>query len=163
MNVSSMNEVLNEVLFDDVGKKIQKMAIIVFLVDVVSCVVLAFCLGWERNNWGETEFRAGIFFAILIGGPLASYTSALILYGFGKLVDKISELHTVGASVDRDVPSIMAAVNTAPSPVRTVDRISDLIDNPNQKSGGNTWLCSCGRCNPNYMSSCVCGRNKYDQ
>lgn len=159
MDVSNMNEVL----FDDVGKKIKKMAIIVFWVEVVSCVILAFCLGWERNYWGKTEFRAGIFFALLIGGPLASYCSALILYGFGKLVDQISVLHTVGVSVDGDAASNIETVNAAPSPVRTVDRVSDLINNPNQKPGGSTWLCSCGRCNPNYMSSCVCGRNKYDQ
>lgn len=154
---------MNEILFDDVGKKIQKMATVVFRVEVVSCVILAFCLGWERNYWGKTEFRAGIFFGLLIGGPLASYCSALILYGFGELVDKIGRLHTAGASIGEKEPSNVAAVNTVPSPVRTVDRVSDLINNPNQKPDGNTWLCSCGRCNPNYMSSCVCGRNKYDQ
>lgn len=152
------DESLNEVLFDDPGKKIQKMAQIFFWVEVIACVILAFCLGWE-----DKEFRAGIFFGFLIGGPLASYCSSLLMYGFGELVDKIGGLHTAGASTDGDVSSNGSTVNTAPVAVRTVDRVSDLINNPNKKPGGNTWLCSCGRCNPNYMSSCVCGKNKHDQ
>lgn len=88
------DESLNEVLFGDPGKKIQKMAQIFFWVEVIACVILAFCLGWEEiNRWGDKEFCAGIFFGFLIGGPLASYCSALMMYGFGELVDTISKIH----------------------------------------------------------------------
>lgn len=85
---------MTEEMFSEPGKKIKTMAKIFFWVEVIACVILAFSLGWvEINRWGDKEFRAGIFFGFLIGGPLASYCSALLLYGFGELVDKISKIH----------------------------------------------------------------------
>lgn len=97
-----------EEMFDEPGKKIKTMAKIFFWVEVIACVILAFSLGWvEINRWGDKEFRAGIFFGFLIGGPLASYCSALMLYGFGELVDKI------GGMSNRDTISGCAEKNKA--------------------------------------------------
>ncbi len=38
---------------------------------------------------------------------------------------------------------------------------SNAYSNPALGSGSNSWKCSCGRFNANYVSSCVCGQNKH--
>lgn len=80
-----------EMLFENPGPKIKKMATILFWVETVSCVILAFVFGWDRG-YRHTEFLPGIFFGFLIGGPLVSYCSALLLHGFGELVEKVEAM-----------------------------------------------------------------------
>ena len=88
-----MKKVLTKYCLRMWERKSKKWHKLFFGVEVASCVILAFSLGWEKTSyWGDKEFRAGIFFGFLIGGPLASYCSALLLYGFGELVDKIGKM-----------------------------------------------------------------------
>lgn len=83
---------MDKSLFENPGPKIKKMTTILFWIEIVCCVILAFALGWDRS-YRHDEFLPGIFFGFLIGGPLVAYCSALMLYGFGELVEKVSAIH----------------------------------------------------------------------
>ena len=70
-------------MFEDPGKKIKTVAKVLFVVQVIAAVVLAFVFGIIEYGY----FHAGLFFLILIGGILFAYISNLILYGFGAIVE----------------------------------------------------------------------------
>ena len=73
-------------MFEDPGKKIKTVAKVLFVVQVIAAVVLAFVFGIERGHYSN-YFHAGLFFLILIGGIIFAYISNLILYGFGAIVE----------------------------------------------------------------------------
>lgn len=93
-------------LFDNAGKKIKILAIVLFGLTAISCIVLAFVFGWSNARgvasvvdsvYGGgkstiTEFHAEIFFPLLIGGPLLAWISSLFIYGFGEIIEKLSIL-----------------------------------------------------------------------
>lgn len=149
-------------LFENPGKKLQKLATVLFWVEVVCSVILAFALGLEKNYRSDYSFYAGIFFGFLIGGPIVSYCSSLFLYAFGELVEKVNEIHKTNSSTDTNAPMHASVESCTRETAQSVDRVSYLMEHPNQRPSENTWLCTCGRCNPRYMSSCVCGKSKYD-
>jgi len=81
-----------QTIFENPGKKIKTISIIVFCLVTVLCVILAFVLGMKyypyyygKNN--HIEFNAPLFFGLLIGAPLTLYISTLFLVGFGDLVE----------------------------------------------------------------------------
>ena len=81
-------------MFNDPGTKIKISAKILFWVGVVASVILAIVFGWEEHYSGYskiwTEFKPILFFSLLIGGPISSYLSSLLLYGYGCLVESNS-------------------------------------------------------------------------
>lgn len=149
-------------LFENPGKKLQKLATVLFWVEVACSVILAFALGLKKDYRSDYSFYAGIFFSFLIGGPIVSYCSSLFLYGFGELIEKVGEMHKVNSYVDKNAPMHASIGNRTRETVQSVDLVSHLIEHPNQRVSENSWLCSCGRCNPKYMSSCVCGKSRFD-
>lgn len=82
---------MNKMLFENPGPKIKRMANFLFWAETVACVILAFVLGWDRGH-RHSEFMPVFFFGFLIGGPLASYCSALLLHGFGEVVEKAGKI-----------------------------------------------------------------------
>lgn len=73
-------------MFDNPGKKIMQISKIVFWIDTIVSVILAFVLGFEKYYY-RTEFYAGIFFSLFFGVPIMAYVSTLFLVGFGELVE----------------------------------------------------------------------------
>ncbi len=86
-------------MFKDCGSKIKTIATVFFWVCAALCVVLACVLGFskEYEYYGyrehvNTVFNAIPFFSILVGGCLFSYVGALIVYGFGEIVEKVTAI-----------------------------------------------------------------------
>ena len=52
-----------------------------------------------------------------------------------------------------------ASAATAPAPFRPIGQV--VANKPATPPDG--WKCACGKVNPPYISTCVCGRNKRDQ
>ncbi|MBR4780936.1 MAG: hypothetical protein IK014_06220 [Lachnospiraceae bacterium] len=77
-------------MFDYPGEKIKTVSKVMFWLETITCVVLAFVLGIKEGRYGDTDFNAAIFFSFLIGGPLVAYISTLFLVGFGELVENSS-------------------------------------------------------------------------
>jgi hypothetical protein len=79
-------------MFQNVGKKLQVIATILFWVATAASVVLAFVFGIDRDFYHyRNVFNAGIFFAFLLGGPTVAYFGSLILHGFGSIVSDHEE------------------------------------------------------------------------
>ena len=77
-------------MFDQPGSKLKTTAKILFWFNLVLCVFLAFVLGIEKHSHGtyvEKEVHYSVFFYFLVLGPIFSYISSLILYGFGELIE----------------------------------------------------------------------------
>ncbi|MBR4425104.1 MAG: zinc-ribbon domain-containing protein [Oscillospiraceae bacterium] len=81
-------------MFEKPGQKLQGIAMMLFGCLLLASLILAFVFGFERN-WGRTEFRAGLFFGILIGGAAYAYLMSLSLFAFGRLVDNTDTIRSV--------------------------------------------------------------------
>lgn len=83
-----------EEMFSEPGKQIQKMAKVLFWLETIPCLILALALGWEKTHYwsNDYEFHPVYFFGFAIVGPLVAYYSSLMMYGFGELIDKVSEI-----------------------------------------------------------------------
>lgn len=77
-------------MFDNIGEKIKTVAKVNCWIGIIAYAIIGIILLAENNN----EL---IGFSILILGPLFSWISSFITYGFGQLVensDKLLELHS---------------------------------------------------------------------
>ena len=73
-------------MFFDIGKKIKVLAGIFMVVGIIASVIMAivmFSAGYGMEGFG---------FAWLIGGSLVSVISGFFMYGFGELIDKVTEI-----------------------------------------------------------------------
>ena len=86
-------------LFKNPGKKIKKIAIVLFCLLVIASVILAFVFGWtvkkDGNRVYDRDFNAAYFFGFLIGCPLVSYVSTLGLIAFGDLVENSQRIKEI--------------------------------------------------------------------
>lgn len=81
-------------MFNNIGEKIKKVAFVVFIICSTVCVLVGFAyiiasisLG-TTTTYGETASSTYVLTGILyiIIGPLGSWLSSIVLYGFGELV-----------------------------------------------------------------------------
>lgn len=81
-------------MFNNIGEKIKKVAFVVFIICSTVCVLVGFTyiiasisLG-ATTTYGETASSTYVLTGILyiIIGPLGSWLSSIVLYGFGELV-----------------------------------------------------------------------------
>ncbi len=102
-------------MLENPGKKIKSVAALVFWVMAIASVVLAFVVGIEReyvpghyagslylSPYTDTHFHAGLFFSFLILGPLTAYVSALLLAGFGELVENSAKTEDQKSSDEKE-------------------------------------------------------------
>lgn len=81
-------------MFNNIGEKIKKVAFIFFILSATICVLVGFSYIIAdislsaTTTYGETTSSTFILTGILyiIIGPLASWLSSIVLYGFGELV-----------------------------------------------------------------------------
>lgn len=77
-------------LLDYPGTKIKSVAKIVFWIDLIGFICLAVELSRPQRGYGDFNFL--VFFGIFTAGVITSYLSALILTGFGELIEKTSDI-----------------------------------------------------------------------
>ena len=73
-------------LFDKVGEKIKALAKCLFFLEVVGAVVTGIIMMFSEL------FLIGL--AIIVGGALAAYISALFVYGFGEIIETVDGICT---------------------------------------------------------------------
>ena len=138
-------------MFDNVGQKIQKISKIIF----GACVVFGILIGiraWSvfaNNDKGGLGFV--IFLLIVIFGSCSAWISQLMVQAYGKITESC-ELQIESFSQSK--------ADTAKTIRKNQDAISTIV-NPQANADG-SWICSCGRKNSSYVSSCMCGKNKRD-
>lgn len=154
-------------MFENAGAKIKKIAIVFFWIAVVASVILAFVFGWSEYysfyEWHK-EFEPALFFPILIGGPLCSYISTLFLVAFGDLVENTQRIKELNEKITAEKGNAAANPLRMEEANKKVTLTEDDIPISYVRQAGNTtgWKCQCGRTNADYVSTCVCGRNKRD-
>ena len=73
-------------MYKEIGKKIKKLAIVIFVLEAIVFFIGEIILMAINNDL----FLVGILMMII--GPLLAWVSSFILYGFGELIDKTSEI-----------------------------------------------------------------------
>lgn len=74
-------------MFDNIGRKIKILAIVVFVLEMLAGIIAGFTFG-SNTDWKE-PFRAIL---IIIASPFLAWISAFVLYGFGQLVENSDKL-----------------------------------------------------------------------
>ena len=73
-------------MYDNIGRKLKGLATAFFIIGSVITVII----GFLYIASSEFLILTGVLYLVL--GPLASWCISLVLYGFGELIDKISDI-----------------------------------------------------------------------
>ncbi len=81
-------------MFDNIGRKIKILAKTICWIGIVCSVIIAMIIFAGADKALDSLKAAYLFFgfAFLILGPLFSWISSFVLYGFGELVETICEV-----------------------------------------------------------------------
>lgn len=156
-------------MFYNIGKKIQYVAValgvstliggfIAFIHYITNGYTDKNSLGFDYYVYITNDDWIG--FVYLVGGIVSSLLFTFVLYAFGQLVDDVNVLrhHLV-----KKETQVAAVVQPNPQPTHAPSIFKDdspeLPGAPNPKG---TWVCTCGKTNAPYTSSCSCGVNKRD-
>ena len=71
-------------MFSNIGKKIKGLAVGLFVLMSIASIIVAFVL--------LDALGAGFFLLVLFGGPLVSWILSWMMYGYGELIDKVSDI-----------------------------------------------------------------------
>lgn len=83
-------------LFSNTGGKIKTVAKIVFILGIIGSIVLSIFFGVE-SDW---EFEGTwLALTIIIAGPIVYYISALLIYGFGCIVEATESIRNIDYNV----------------------------------------------------------------
>ena len=83
-------------LFSNTGGKIKTVAKIVFILGIIGSIALGIFFGVE-SDW---EFEGSwLALTIIIAGPIVYYISALLIYGFGCIVDATENIRNIDYNV----------------------------------------------------------------
>lgn len=81
-------------MFNDIGEKIKTLARWVCWIGIIASVIIAFIMFSKVDEvpYLQEELYKGLGYCFLFVGPLLSWISSLLLYGFGELVDTNSQI-----------------------------------------------------------------------
>lgn len=78
-------QALKNVLFDQIGQKAKTLALISFIIGFIGSTI-----GGIIYMYDFEEYFLG--FLIWVAGTLISWASSIIVYGFGELIDKTTDI-----------------------------------------------------------------------
>ena len=80
-------------MFDEIGDKIKRVAKILCWIGIVGSVIIAIITFVKASESYRTEgYYTAMGWILLIAGPLYSWVSASLAYGFGELIEKATEI-----------------------------------------------------------------------
>ena len=82
-------------MFDNIGKKIKTLAATIALVGIIVSIitgVIILGIGADMGFGVGGEGLVGLGIMIIIIGSLISWVSSFVLYGFGELIEKTTEI-----------------------------------------------------------------------
>ena len=82
-------------MFKKIGSKIKGLAVAVFLVEAVTAAISGIAILADARH--DDEIMAGLL--VLVLGPVVAWVSSWLLYGFGELIAKVSELVDIAATI----------------------------------------------------------------
>ncbi|MBO4692915.1 MAG: magnesium transporter [Clostridia bacterium] len=75
-------------MFSNIGKKIKKLATVLCWLGIIISIVCGI-VAWVA---ADDEIGALIFLVVAVAGSLLSWISSFVLYGFGELIDKVTDI-----------------------------------------------------------------------
>ena len=156
--------------FNDVGKEIKDIAkqnakVMFVLMSVFGglVVIAGLIIMFASSFW--LGLLGIVFGALLIYiGYAVARRSVLMMFAFGEIVDHIVSIDKkLEASPETSGPA-QSATQVGTVCTQTDNRKSYYTSQPVRPAPAkeNQWICSCGRNNFNYVSSCVCGKTRKD-
>lgn len=157
-------------MFNEIGKKIKKLAEILCWIGIIVSIIMTFVL------WGigadSYELESYILIGLIVGilGSLTSWVGSFFMFGFGDLIDSTAQLkekfcgnsnNTAIVAKQEPIQKTDSEANHTPAPVnRFVVTVPDVISVPKEK---NTKMClACGRVLPVTQKECPCGSESFD-
>lgn len=92
-------------MYYNIGSKIKGLAKAIFIIETISAIIAG---GIFIFNEGEPI----IGLIIIIAGPFAAWISTLLIYGFGELIDKTSEIARNTANSAKAIENDTKRINT---------------------------------------------------
>ena len=114
-------------MYDNIGRKIKGLAKAIFIAQGISMAItgiVLMCIDEDLILYGVLT---------LILGPVLAWISSWLLYGFGELIDKVSNIErNTHDEVNETAPSLRAKDETAePMPKETVIKKCDFCGKEN--------------------------------
>lgn len=81
---------LLEKLFSDVGKKIKKYVKVLFVLECIASIICGILMIGDASDWDTLEFIGGVM--VILFGWAALLVPSWMTYGFGEIIDKLSEI-----------------------------------------------------------------------
>ena len=102
-------------MFDNIGGKIKLLAKILCWIGIVASVIVAVTMfvSIEDAPYSQEGTYRGLGFAFLFIGPLVSWVSSFLLYGFGETIDLLQQ------NVDKQ-STIINKLNEKPNIIKEV-------------------------------------------
>ena len=94
-NQTKQKNIIKEVkiMFEDVGKKIKGLATVIFIINAIIFTIIGFIV----MGFGIEDSLLWILIGFLIIGVglFISWLSIILLYGYGELIDKTSDIYDI--------------------------------------------------------------------
>ena len=132
-------------MYDYIGSKIKGLAQAMAFIGIFSSVIGGIVLIIKGF------FGYGLL--TIVVGALISWISTWLLYGFGELIETTQGIYSACSDVALKMPSNSEKTPKKQTPVMAKSATS-------QAAVQNGWKCDCGRVNPAYQRTCVCGSAK---
>ena len=137
-------------MYENIGGKIKGLAKATALLCAIGSVVGGIAM------MAEDEDLIGWGLLVMFGGIMFSWISTWILYGFGELIENTNSIafncHELNYKIAKSKPSEIKNSNAT-----VINNQSGAHKKAPDATG---WECTCGRMNPPYQRSCVCGATK---
>ena len=92
-------------MYENIGKKIKGLAWATFIIGAAASVIVAIIFFSNASDVYLEEFKSvyittGVLWLLI--GPIVSWVSSWMLYGFGELIDKVTdiEINTRNKEID---------------------------------------------------------------
>jgi len=82
-------------IFSEVGDKIKGFSKFLFIICTIASIIMAIVIfiNSSDNSYNDDEsITNAVAWCYLLIGPIASYLSSLLLYGFGELINRICNI-----------------------------------------------------------------------
>ncbi len=163
-------------MFRRAGYKLQKIAVIFFIVCALAAIGGAVWCFRSETMWNEMEtgLRVLICVGIALGGVLLSWLLSLPIYAYGRMTECVEEMADARAETDKKLATLIDTVEHLPvlrmgsAPVQRETKAAPEAETelPRDKRyfsetpvGVREWVCpECGKSNPPTEEKCVyCG------
>ena len=153
------------VLFDNPGGFIKKGTVIFMILELIGAVITVFALiAGDEDLWF-------LFFLLPVGFFVIIYMN-MLFYGFGVLIENSGSSACSAYESRARIDKLYSQLTNGNSKKDTTNKPSWISGNLYKENdepqkiastaNAGSWVCTCGKVHPKFVSSCDCGVSKID-